>query len=111
MDVIQYKFICNTCHYLTNNPMLYKQHIKTQKHITGKKKSDIIYKCNVCIFESYNEMNYKTHLLNNHSSIDERKNGFKFFCEHCNFGVFVKVLMDRHEDTKKHRSKIENCSK
>ena len=104
---ITYKFVCNDCRFNTNFESLWKKHIMTELHKTGKKKirSDKKFseKCTQCNYIGKNYTNMTQHVLNDHSTKDERKVGFKYYCNYCDIGTFSKTTYKTHIETKKHQ--------
>ena len=102
----KFKYICETCKFKCNEKARWTKHIKTSKHINGKRKirSDYNgpYKCLECKFETNNATYFKQHNLNKHSNQNTRENGFKYYCKICDFGTFSKFLFETHKTLKKH---------
>ena len=102
------KYKCEKCRYETNFKSQWENHIKTELHKTGKRKtrSDKKYpeKCPKCNYKPTTNINMKLHTLNNHSTKEERKEGFKYYCECCDFGTFGKTIYDKHIGTKRHKN-------
>ena len=104
----EYKYFCEKCNYGTNIKNSYNKHKESNLHIEGirkskEKKEQVIYKCDLCDYKSINNYNYNTHKLNNHSDKNERKEKFKFYCDKCDFGVFTQSMIDRHNQTLRHK--------
>ncbi len=103
-----YKYYCEKCDYGTNIKHSLLQHNNTELHITGQRKKKpikekIIFQCDLCDFNSTNNNNYITHKLNNHLNKEERKKQYKFYCDKCDFGVFTQSMIDRHNETLRHK--------
>lgn len=109
----EFRFYCDKCHYGTNKKSCYNQHLKTTKHLTGKRKprsdKQDYEKCKICGYISENKMNYLNHYLNNHATLEERREQFKYYCITCDFGCFVESIFNKHINTSKH--KIKSISK
>jgi hypothetical protein len=107
----KYKYFCNSCDYGTNLYSAYYKHLRTELHLTGKRKirSDKKcldeYVCNKCNHKSTSEHNDKIHYLNNHASIEEKRKEFKYFCETCNSGTFSLTEYKKHLERKTHKMK------
>ncbi len=105
----QKKYICIKCNFFSNYKKDYNEHIKTEKHLTGKRKErsdkkveESLYTCTKCDYSTNHTYNLKSHILNNHSTIEERKNGFTYYCDGCNYGIFSKTIFEKHLLSKKH---------
>ena len=103
----KYKYNCNSCNFKCNENSRWEKHIETDKHKTGRRKlrSDYNgpYKCNECEYETTNSTSYKQHKLNEHSNKEERENGFKYYCKLCDYGTFAKILINKHNNSDKHK--------
>ncbi len=100
----EYKYKCENCKFYCNEISKWEKHIETDKHKTGKR-SDYkgAYKCEKCNYETINKITFKQHILNNHSSIEEKKKEYTLFCELCGFGTFSKDIMEKHNNSVKHK--------
>jgi hypothetical protein len=102
------KFVCNTCDFKTNYKSKWEIHIETELHKTGKKKtrSDKLCpeKCPSCDYKTKSNTNMKEHILNKHKTKEDRKTGFKYYCEYCDYGAFMKLFYEKHEQTQKHKN-------
>lgn len=103
----EYKYICDKCDYKCNFISQWNNHIKTDLHKTGKRKTRTdkkeVGKCNKCDYITNNHTTMLKHILNKHSTIEERKQKFKFYCELCDFGSFSKDTFDIHINSDKHK--------
>jgi hypothetical protein len=101
------KYNCEQCNYGCNNVSLWKKHINTEKHKTGKikKRSDYggPYICDKCEYETINKFTFLQHKLNEHANKEERENGFKYYCKLCDIGTFGKNLYERHTLSQRHK--------
>jgi len=102
-----YKFICEKCNYKCNIISRLEKHLKTELHITGKKKVRSDYKgdksCKKCDYISKTLNNLIEHNLNYHSTIEEREKGFKYYCKLCDYGTLSIDLINNHNNTQKHK--------
>ena len=109
-STIQYKYLCEKCNFKANIKSRWENHIQTELHKTGQKKtrSDCKepHKCNKCDFTSKNTTNLKQHYLNFHGDLKERESEFKFYCKLCDYGTFSMDLFDKHNNTEKHNKNI-----
>jgi hypothetical protein len=48
----------------------------------------------------------KQHYLNEHCNKKEREEGFTYYCKECDFGSFSEKTMEKHKNTKKHKTYI-----
>jgi hypothetical protein len=104
----EYKFNCDKCNYKCKYESHWKNHLNTELHLTGQRKtrSDVKepYKCEKCDYKTKNITTLKQHKLNEHSTREEREKEFKYFCSYCNFGTFSVDLFNKHNLTKKHKN-------
>jgi hypothetical protein len=111
----KHKYICEKCNFKCNHESRWNQHIETELHKTGKKKtrSDKKFdgKCKHCEFIAKNNINMQQHVLSFHSTKEERKAGFKYYCEHCDYGTFAKTFFDKHNGTSKHKTIMDIVNK
>lgn len=103
---IKYNFICEKCDYKCRFESHWKNHINTELHLTGQRKtrSDLKepFKCEKCDYKTKNLTTLKQHKLNEHASREEREKEFKYYCSCCNYGTFSIDLYNRHTKSKKH---------
>lgn len=110
IDKQKLKYICEKCNYMTNYKSLWRKHINTELHITGKKKKRSDYKepdkCNKCDYKTKNKTTMKYHILNEHSDFETRQKEFTYFCKDCDIGAFTLSIMEAHYKTNKHKKHI-----
>ena len=101
------KYKCEQCNYECNNVSLWKKHINTEKHKTGKNKTRSDYEgpfiCNTCNYKTTNKITFMQHGLNEHANKEEREKGFKYYCKLCDIGTFGRTLYDRHILSERHK--------
>lgn len=111
-DQEEYKFVCEKCNFKCNTACAWKIHTETEKHKTGKKKvrSDFggPYICEKCKYKTKNSVAFTQHRLNEHATKEEREKDFKFYCKTCDYGTFSKTFYDNHNESAKHKKRIEN---
>jgi hypothetical protein len=109
-NINDYKYVCEKCNYRCNIVSRWDKHINTVLHITGKKKIRSDFKgereCEKCEYKTLNTYSLKEHILNYHCSINEREKEFKFYCKLCDYGTFSKDIIEKHNNTKKHKRHI-----
>ncbi len=102
-----YKYICVQCNYKCNIISRWEKHINTELHKTGKKKIRSDYKgykeCEKCDYKTLNICLLKEHILNYHGTLEEREKEFRYYCKLCDYGTFSKDLIEKHNNTKKHK--------
>jgi hypothetical protein len=105
-----FEYVCEKCNFGSNVKIAYEVHLKTVKHITGKRKircdKKISDKCPDCEYTTKCYMAMMTHILNKHASTKERKEKFKYYCECCNFGTFKMNQYDKHMLSSSHMRMI-----
>lgn len=104
-------FICDKCNFICDSKARWEAHIKTELHVTGKRKkrsdyNEELHKCKNCNYETKNTTTMKTHILNKHSTLEDRKNKFSYFCVFCNFGSFYSDIYNVHVNTEKHKYQV-----
>ena len=103
----QLKYICEKCDFKVNTKARWEAHIKSELHLTGQRKKRSDYKeplkCVDCEYTSKNNITMKTHILNFHKTKDDRIKEFKFYCINCDFGSFSKDIIEKHNNTEKHK--------
>lgn len=103
-------YTCEKCNYKCKYESELKKHCNTELHKTGirKKRSDYkkVEKCVKCEFEIQNQTMMKQHYLNEHCNKKEREEGFTYYCKECDFGTFSEKTMEKHKNTKKHKTYI-----
>ena len=106
---IKYKYNCEQCDFHGNVPGAWAKHIETELHKTGKRKTRTdktrVEKCHHCEYtlKSERTINMVQHILNEHSTKEERKEKFKYYCEYCDFGGFSQTMIEKHNNTSKHK--------
>jgi hypothetical protein len=103
----KYNYNCEDCKFYTNAKSAFDNHLRTGKHLTGKRTTRCdkrnFDKCPHCEYKNTNITNMTQHILNNHSTKEERKTKFKFYCEICDYGTFGKSSYKSHLDSEKHK--------
>ncbi len=103
----EYKYVCDKCNYKCDIKTRWEKHLKTELHITGKKKIRSDYKgdkkCTKCNYIGKTLNSLIEHNLNYHATIEEREKEFKYYCKLCDYGTLSKDLMNNHNNTKKHK--------
>ena len=104
---------CESCKYTTKYHSSWIQHVNTEKHKNGGKKSmpprnytkkkAFDPNCKHCSYTTHIVNSMTVHILTNHSTSEERRAGFKYYCETCDVGVVCEKAYIRHCDTKKHK--------
>jgi len=100
------EYKCEKCDYLTNQKVNYEKHIKTEKHITGirKTRSDKKEnKCDICSHICSSKHTLKEHKLNMHSNKKEKEKEYKYYCKECNIGKTYKTSYEKHMNSEKHK--------
>jgi hypothetical protein len=101
-----YEYVCEKCNFGSNVKIAYEVHLKTVKHITGKRKTrndkKILDKCPDCEYTTKCYRSMMSHILNKHASTKERKEKFTYYCEYCNFGTFRLEHYEKHTISSSH---------
>lgn len=103
------EYICNRCDFRCETKARWNAHIKTELHITGKKKRRSDYKepfkCDNddCNYETKNAVTMKIHKLNKHSSKQIKEQEFTHYCKNCDYGSFSEDSFNIHIKTIKHK--------
>lgn len=111
----EYKYICEQCNFKVNTKARWESHLATELHKTGQRKKRSDYKepmkCAHCDYTSKNKTTLNTHILNYHKTKEDRQKEFRYYCQNCDFGTFSKDIMDKHNDTEKHKHIISLMTK
>ena len=110
MNIEKYKYSCIQCDFFCQYESLWKKHIETELHKTGKRKKrndcKDAFKCIDCEYETKNSIAYKKHILNTHSDKETREKEFKFYCKYCDFGTFAIKTINEHNETSRHKLRV-----
>ncbi len=103
-------FSCDKCSITFEYKSKYEAHLQSKRHTGEPKKTrlDKIFdpKCKHCNFIAAHFTSMQTHTLTKHGTPQERKEHFKYYCQECDIGTMGEILWKRHQETKKHVSKV-----
>lgn len=109
----QHKYKCEQCRFYTDHQSVWKRHIETTLHKTGKRKircdkRDEPHKCPQCFYKTHQITALQHHIISAHSDSEkEKKEKFKYYCDLCKVGSLQKSLFEKHLKTQKHTKMME----
>jgi hypothetical protein len=98
-----YKFNCNTCDYHTNIIQNWNNHIISERHTRGGKKTT---RCSHCIYIAKTHYNLQQHILSQHATKEE-KIKHKYYCEICDVLSTCEQYYLKHISSNKHKKRLQ----
>lgn len=110
MSIENKEYTCEKCNFKTQFKNSYKTHLKSELHITGKRKprkdKQIQDKCPHCLYTTKIKTSMDTHIIKHHMTQEEQKEKLTFYCDYCKIGTLSNAQHERHLNSTKHKNKL-----